>query len=91
MRMQTLLPIGECCTSGEAIDMRTCLIRRGSGHSTVRRVKARFLSGRQSHPARVAPAGSNCSDEGGDEIVEAYDAKGHFSDPASLQAVTIER
>jgi hypothetical protein len=25
----------------------------------------------------VAPAGSNCSDEGGDEIVEAYDGKGH--------------
>jgi hypothetical protein len=43
----------------------------------VRRVKARFPSGRQSHPARVAPAGSNCSDEGGDEIVEAYDGKGH--------------
>jgi hypothetical protein len=34
MRMQTLLPFGECCTSGEAIDTRTRSIRRGSGHST---------------------------------------------------------
>jgi hypothetical protein len=48
----------------------------------VRRVKARFLSGRQSHPARVAPAGSNRSDEGGDEIVEAYDGKGHLVTPS---------
>jgi hypothetical protein len=45
----------------------------------VRCVKARFPSGRQPHPARVAPAGSNCSDEGGNEIVEAYDAKGEFA------------
>ena len=59
--------------------------------SRVRRAKARFPSGRQTHPARVAPAGSNCSDEGGDEIVEAYDGKGHLSDSASLQAATIER
>jgi len=28
--------------SEEVIDTRTRLIRRGSGHSTVRRVKARF-------------------------------------------------
>jgi len=34
MRMQTLLPFGECSMSEEVIDTRTRLIRRGSGHST---------------------------------------------------------
>jgi len=34
MRMPTLLPIGEGCMSGEAIDARTRSIRRGRGHST---------------------------------------------------------
>src|SRR5215472_16507845 len=34
MRMPTLLPFGEGCTSGEVIDTRTRSIRRGSGHST---------------------------------------------------------
>jgi hypothetical protein len=34
MRMPTLLPFGEGCMSGEAIDTRTRLIRRGSGHGT---------------------------------------------------------
>jgi len=34
MRMPTLLPIGEGCTGREAIDARTCSIRRGSGHGT---------------------------------------------------------
>src|SRR5262245_64279888 len=37
MRMQTLPPFGECCTSGEVIDTRTRSIRRGSGHSTSER------------------------------------------------------
>src|SRR6516225_2860257 len=36
-RMPTLLPFGEGCTSGEAIDTRTRLIRRGSGHGTSER------------------------------------------------------
>ena len=40
-----------------------------------------FLSGRQPHPARVASAGSNCSDEGGDETVEAYDPESHSVTP----------
>src|SRR5262249_30155623 len=34
MRMPTLLPYGEGCMSGEAIDTRTRLVRRGSGHGT---------------------------------------------------------
>src|SRR5262249_40884680 len=41
--------------------------------ATGRRVKARFPSGRQSPRQGIAPAGSNRRDEGGDEIVEAYD------------------
>ena len=34
MRMPTLRPFGEGCMSGEVIDTRTRLIRRGSGHGT---------------------------------------------------------
>jgi hypothetical protein len=34
MRMPTLLPFGEGCMSGEAIDTSTRSIRRGSGHGT---------------------------------------------------------
>jgi hypothetical protein len=37
MRMPTLLPFGEGCMSGEAIDTRTRSIRRGSGHGTSER------------------------------------------------------
>ena len=38
MRMPTLLPFGEGCMSGEAIDTRTRSIRRGSGHGTLWRL-----------------------------------------------------
>jgi hypothetical protein len=37
MRMPTLRPFGEGCMSGEAIDTRTRLARRGSGHGTSER------------------------------------------------------
>ncbi len=37
MRMPILRPFGEGSTGGEAIDARTCLIRRGSGHGTLER------------------------------------------------------
>ena len=37
LRMPTLRPFGEGCMSGEAIDTRTCLIRRGSRHGTSER------------------------------------------------------
>src|SRR5215472_1216060 len=37
MRMPTHRSIGEGCVSGEAIDMWTRLIRRGSGHGTSER------------------------------------------------------
>ena len=54
----------------------------------VRRGKARSPSGRQTHPATFAPAGSNRSSRGGNESTEAFDGKGHIGDPASPQAAT---
>ena len=42
----------------------------------VRRAKARFLSGGQTHPATVVPAGSNRSGRGGNETAEAFDVNG---------------
>ncbi len=48
---------------------------RGGGVHTialgVRRDKAAFSSGCKSHPAIIAPAGSNRSNCGGNEVVEA--------------------
>jgi hypothetical protein len=41
----------------------------------VRRAKASVFSGCNSHPATGAPAGSNRSGDGGNEIVEAFDGK----------------
>jgi len=43
----------------------------------VRRAKAAFSSGWKSHPATFAPAGSNRSIHGGNEVDEASDVKGH--------------
>ena len=37
MRMATLRPFGEGSTSGDEIEMRTCSIRRGSGHGAPER------------------------------------------------------
>jgi hypothetical protein len=54
----------------------------------VRREKAAFSSGCKSHPAS-APAGSNRSNDGGNEIVEAFDMSVTiYGDGASVQAVT---
>jgi len=55
----------------------------------VRREKAAFSSGCKSHPAS-APAGSNRSNDGGNEIVEASGDKPvtNYGDRASVQAVT---
>ena len=55
---------------------------------SVRRAKARSLSGLKSHPATVAPAGSNRSGGGGNEAIEAFGVEGHSSDLANMQAVT---
>ncbi len=38
----------------------------------VRRGKAAFFSGCKSHPATIAPAGSNRSSHGGNEVAEAW-------------------
>ena len=45
--------------------------------SGVRRDKAAFLSGYKTHPATVAPAGSNRSSYGGNEVAEASDVTDH--------------
>ena len=44
----------------------------------VRRGKAAIFSGCESHPASVAPAGSNRSGRGGDKAVEASGARGRL-------------
>ena len=55
----------------QILDLRTS----GKG---VGRTKAVFSSGWKSHPAMVAPAGSNRSSYGGNEIAEASDETDHF-------------
>ncbi len=43
----------------------------------VRRGKAAFFSGCKSHPATIAPAGSNRSSHGGGEMAEAFGIARH--------------
>src|SRR5271165_6139173 len=50
--------------------------RRGTTAICVRREKAALSSGCKSHPAN-APAGSNRSSHGGDEMAEAFGVAGH--------------
>ena len=54
----------------------------------MRREKALILSGCDSRPAAVAPAGSNRSVGGGNELDGASGAKGRLGRSASTQAVT---
>jgi hypothetical protein len=61
---------------------------RPHGHTpdlTVRRDKARSLSGCKSRPATIAPAGSNRSSRGGNEAAEAFGAKGHQVAPRACR------
>ena len=51
--------------------------RRGMAAICVRREKAALSSGCKSHPAN-APAGSNRSSHGGDEMAEAFGVAGHI-------------
>ena len=44
----------------------------------VRRDKAAFFSGRESHPAIFASAGSNRSSHGSNEVAEASGVEGHL-------------
>ena len=67
---------------------KTLLGQAPSPDFSVRRAKARSLSGFKSHPATVAPAGSNRSGGGGNEAIEAFGVEGHSSDLANMQAVT---
>src|SRR5215831_5319727 len=69
-------------------------VRLGKSHaghvesaSPVRRGKAALSSGCKSHPA-TAPAGSNRSSYGGDEIAEAFGCVSRIGDSASVQAAT---
>src|SRR6266705_3615550 len=56
--------------------------------SGVRRDKAALSSGCKSHPA-IAPAGSNRSSHGGNEVAEAFGERVTiYGDSASVQAVT---
>ena len=48
------------------------------GQKTVRRAKVCLFSGCESRPATVVPAGSIRSDEGGNELVEAFEGTGRF-------------
>ncbi len=43
----------------------------------VRRGKAALFSGCKSHPATIAPAGSNRSSHGGNEVAKASGVEGH--------------
>jgi hypothetical protein len=54
----------------------------------VRRGKALSPSGCEPRPAPVAPAGSNRSNRGGDEAIEAFGVEGPSRDLAIMQAVT---
>jgi hypothetical protein len=44
--------------------------------------------GAKTHPATVAPACSNRSGDGGNEVTEAFGIEGRLGDLASMQAVT---
>ena len=57
-------------------------------NSVVRREKARSLSGCESRPATITPAGSNRSSRGGYEAAEASGVEGSERDLASVQAIT---
>jgi len=59
-----------------------------SPYFSVRREKARISNGCETHPATVAPAGSNRSGDGGNEVTEAFGAEGRLGDLANMQAVT---
>jgi hypothetical protein len=54
------------------------LIEPGMSAVGVRRGKAAFFSGCKSHPATIAPAGSNRSSHGGNEVAEASGVEGHI-------------
>ncbi len=52
-------------------DRLSCLLKVLTSALGVRRVKVAFFSGCKSHPA-IAPAGSDRSSHGGNEVAEAF-------------------
>src|SRR5262249_5472182 len=71
-------------------ETRPCrdLLHRATSRLYVRRVKASFFSGCDSHLATVAPASSNRSGGGGNETAEAFDGKYRKAVPRARQAIT---
>src|SRR5262249_26589505 len=87
MRMPTLLPFGEGCMNGEAIDTRTRSIRRGSGHGTsegwfvVRGgdpLLARVAASTSRQVAATAGVGQGHSSGGGRECLRNSDDLEHL-------------
>src|SRR5262249_53096752 len=73
--------IGDVAADGRAVERERAPV--------VRRAKASIFSGCNSHPATFAPAGSNWSGDGGNEIAEASDGKdrrGRFCEQAGRNA-----
>ena len=66
------LTVSWCCDAFLDRMVKTC-----RAEFIVRREKARFLSGCESHPAVIASAGSNRSGRGGNEAAEASGVEGH--------------
>jgi hypothetical protein len=71
------------------VSRKTCACKAAKPHLAqnglqdwlVRRDKAAIFSGCDSHPAAFAPAGSNRSGGGGNEIAEAFDGKDRMAVP----------
>jgi hypothetical protein len=80
------------CERSDAIALRLLVIVREPGESAlgVRREKAALSSGCESHPA-TAPAGSNRSSYGGDEVAEAFGKRvTKYGDSASVMPKIVD-
>ena len=69
-RLHWLLGVLRIVETGDALQSKLAGIR-------VRRENVRSLSGRETHPVTVAPAGSNRSGRGGDEGIKAFGVEGY--------------
>ena len=65
-----------CHNGPRRVDLTRSPRRRGMSAICVRREKAALSSGCEAHPAN-APAGSNRSSHGGNEMAEAFGLAGH--------------
>ena len=64
------------CPVGTFTLLFKCAYERTSPDYSVRREKAAIFSGCETHPATVAPAGSNGRSRGGNESAEAFGVEG---------------